>query len=75
MALKKTQRSIVEWGNQNWRTKSGKRSQDTDEPYLPSAAYRNMKDRTYEAAKAAKEKATAEGKQYAKHGLHKGKKR
>jgi|TARA_R100000479_G_scaffold122189_1_gene62928 hypothetical protein len=34
-----------------------------------------MKDRTYEAAKAAKKKATAEGKQHAKHGLHKGKDR
>jgi len=73
--VKETQKSLKRWGDQNWRTKSGKRSQDTDEPYLPSAAYRNMKDRTYEAAKAAKKKATAEGKQHAKHGLHKGKDR
>ena len=26
MALKKSQKSLVEWGNQKWRTKSGKPS-------------------------------------------------
>ena len=35
MALKKSQKSLVEWGNQKWRTKSGKPSAKTGERYLP----------------------------------------
>lgn len=79
MAKKKTQKSLDRWTGQKWRTKSGKPStqgpEATGEPYLPSSAYKAMKKRTYAAAKKAKRKATKEGRQHARHGLHKGKKR
>ena len=79
MAKKETQKSLDRWGKQKWRTKSGKPStqgpEATGEPYLRSSAYKSMKDRTYAAAKKAKQKATKEGRQHARHGLHKGKKR
>jgi len=77
--MKETQKSLKRWGDQNWRTKSGKPSTQgpdaTGEAYMPSSSYKNMKKRTYDAATKAKRKATKEGKQHAKHGLHKGKKR
>jgi len=79
MAKKAPQKSLDKWTKQKWRTKSGKPSTQgpdaTGEAYLPASAYKNMKDRTYRAATAAKRKATREGKQHARHGLHKGKKR
>jgi hypothetical protein len=36
--LKAPQTSLKNWGDQKWRTKSGKRSSDTGERYLPEAA-------------------------------------
>ena len=79
MAKTATQKSLTRWPKQKWRTKSGKPSTQgpdaTGEAYLPSSAYGAMKDRTYRAATAAKRKAIKKGKQHAKHGLHKGKKR
>ena len=38
MALKKSQRSLKSWGKQKWKTKSGKKSADTGERYLPEKA-------------------------------------
>ena len=38
MALKKSQRSLRAWTKQKWRTKSGKKSSETGERYLPEAA-------------------------------------
>jgi hypothetical protein len=35
MALAKSQRSLKAWGKQKWRTKSGKKSSETGERYLP----------------------------------------
>ena len=34
-AIKKSQQSLRSWQKQKWRTKSGKRSQDTGERYMP----------------------------------------
>ena len=46
MALKKSQRSLVAWTKQKWRTKSGKPSTQgkkaTGERYLPSAAIKAL---------------------------------
>ena len=36
--LKKSQRSLKAWAKQKWRTKSGKKSKDTGERYLPEQA-------------------------------------
>jgi predicted Fe-S protein YdhL (DUF1289 family) len=70
MALKKSQRSLVAWGKQKWRTKSGKPSTQgskaTGERYLPEKAIKALSASEYAASTAAKRKATRKGKQVAK---------
>ena len=80
MAKKKTQKSLERWSKQDWTTPSGKPSGETGEVYAPKKTIQKLKSnpagrRKLAAAVRAKKKATKEGKQYAKHGLHKGKKR
>lgn len=79
MALTKEQRSLVKWTGQKWRTRSGKKSSETGEVYAPkNVIERLMKSRAgkKKLAEATRKKreATEKGKQFAKHGLHKGKK-
>ena len=38
MTLKKSQKSLKDWGKQKWQTKSGKKSSKTGERYLPKKA-------------------------------------
>ena len=64
MALKKSQRSLKQWGKQKWRTKSGKPSSKTGERYLPSAAIKALSPKEYAATTAAKRKGTKKGKQF-----------
>ena len=70
MALKKSQRSLVAWGKQKWRTKSGKPSTQgskaTGERYLPTAAIKALSPSEYAASSAAKRKAKRAGKQFSK---------
>ncbi len=66
MALAKSQQSLKSWGEQKWRTKSGKKSSITGERYLPSAAIRNLSASEYAATTKAKRKAKASGKQFSK---------
>ena len=70
MALKKSQRSLVAWGKQKWRTKSGKPSTQgakaTGERYLPSAAIKALSPSEYAASTAAKRKAKRAGRQVSK---------
>ena len=70
MALKKSQRSLVAWGKQKWRTKSGKPSTQgskaTGERYLPEKAIKALSPSEYAASSAAKRKATRRGKQFSK---------
>ena len=80
MPLKKTQRSLKNWTDQKWRTKSGKKSSETGEVYAPKAQIQKLKSTSKGRSKLAranrkKREATRKGKQHAKHGLHKGKKR
>tara|TARA_R110000851_G_scaffold84037_1_gene183464 strand:- start:1890 stop:2132 length:243 start_codon:yes stop_codon:yes gene_type:complete len=80
MAKKKPQKSLDKWTKQDWRTPSGKPSAETGEVYAPSKTIKALKSnasgrKKLAAAIRTKKKATSEGKQYAKHGLHKGKKR
>ena len=80
MALKKSQKSLKRWTKQEWRTPSGKPSGKTGEVYAPAKAIKKLKSteagkKKLAAANKKKREATAKGKQYAKHGLHKGKKR
>ena len=70
MTLKKSQRSLVAWGKQKWRTKSGKPSTQgskaTGERYLPEKAIKALSSSEYAASSAAKRKATKRGKQFSK---------
>ena len=80
MALKKPQKSLKKWTGQNWRTGSGKKSSETGEVYAPAATIKKLKSTAkgknkLAAANKKKRQATKQGKQYASHGLHKGKKR
>lgn len=68
--MKKSQKSLVAWTKQKWRTKSGKPSTQgskaTGERYLPEAAIRALSSQEYARTSAAKRKATKKGKQVSK---------
>jgi hypothetical protein len=66
MALKKSQKNLVEWGNQKWRTKSGKPSAKTGERYLPEKAIKSLTASEYAATTRKKRKDTKKGKQFSK---------
>ena len=66
MALKKSQRSLKNWGKQKWRTKSGKKSSTSGERYLPEKAIKNLTAQEYAATTRAKTKAMTAGKQVSK---------
>ena len=70
MALKKSQRSLVAWGKQKWRTKSGKPSTQgskaTGERYLPEKAIKALSSSEYSKTSALKRKAIRAGKQVSK---------
>jgi hypothetical protein len=66
MALKPSQQSLKDWGDQKWRTKSGKKSSDTGERYLPSAAIKSLSPAEYAATTKAKRAGKAAGKQFVK---------
>ncbi len=80
MALKKPQKSLKKWTEQKWTTPSGKPSGKTGEVYAPKKTIEKLKStasgrKKLLTANKKKREATAKGKQHAKHGLHKGKKR
>ena len=62
--MKAPQKSLKEWTDQKWTTKSGKRSSDTGERYLPSAAIKNLSPAEYAATTRAKRAGKAAGKQF-----------
>ena len=66
MALKKSQRSLVEWTGQKWPTKSGKPSSKTGERYLPEKAIKALSSKEYAATTRKKRADTKKGKQHSK---------
>ena len=64
--MKAPQKSLKDWGDQKWRTKSGKKSSDTGERYLPEAAIKNLSPAEYAATTKAKREGKAAGKQFVK---------
>ena len=66
MALKKSQRSLKAWTKQKWRTKSGKKSSETGERYLPEAAIKSLSPSEYAASTRKKRKDTKKGKHHSK---------
>lgn len=65
-ALKKPQESLKAWGKQKWTTKSGKKSSETGERYLPAKAIKALTPAEYAATTKAKREGTKAGKQFVK---------
>ena len=66
MSKTRRQRSLSAWGKQKWRTKSCKKSSETGERYLPSAAIKALSAQEYAATTKAKRKSKKKGKQFSK---------
>jgi hypothetical protein len=62
--MKSPQKSLKDWTEQEWTTKSGKPSSKTGERYLPKAAIKSLSPQEYAATTAAKRKGKAAGKQF-----------
>jgi len=64
--LKAPQKSLKDWTDQKWRTKSGKPSSKTGERYLPEKAIKALTPAEYAATTRAKRAGKAAGKQFVK---------
>ncbi len=62
--MKAPQKSLKDWGDQKWTTKSGKKSSETGERYLPKKAIDALSPAEYAATTKAKRKGKAAGKQF-----------
>jgi hypothetical protein len=62
--VRNPQQSLKDWTAQKWRTKSGKRSSDTGERYLPTAAIKSLSSAEYAATTRAKRAGKKAGKQF-----------
>jgi len=62
--LKAPQQSLKDWGDQKWRTKSGKPSSQTGERYLPEKAIKALSPQEYAATTKAKRQGKSAGKQF-----------
>ena len=63
-SLAKPQQSLKAWGDQKWQTKSGKKSSETGERYLPKKAIDALSPAEYAATTKAKRTGKAAGKQF-----------
>ena len=64
--MKAPQKSLKDWGDQKWRTKSGKPSSKTGERYLPEAAIEALTPAEYAATTKAKRDGKEKGQQFVK---------
>jgi len=62
--LKAPQKSLKAWGDQKWTTKSGKKSSETGERYLPEKAIKALSPAEYAATTKAKRAGKSAGKQF-----------
>ena len=62
--LAASQRSLKAWGDQEWTTKSGKKSSETGERYLPKKAIQALSPSEYAATTRAKRAGKARGQQF-----------
>ena len=62
--MKPSQKSLKDWTNQKWRTKSGKPSSETGERYLPEKAIKALTPAEYAATTRAKRSGSKAGKQF-----------
>ena len=64
--MKAPQKSLKDWTQQEWQTRSGKPSSKTGERYLPKAAIAALTPSEYAATTRAKRAGKAAGKQFVK---------
>jgi hypothetical protein len=57
---------LSKWTKEEWGTKSGKKSSETGERYLPKAAIKSLSPAEYAATTRAKRAGTAAGQQFVK---------
>jgi hypothetical protein len=62
--MKAPQQSLKNWGDQKWRTKSGKPSSKTGERYQPEGAIKALSPAEYAATTKAKRAGKKSGKQF-----------
>ena len=62
--VKAPQKSLKDWGDAKWQTKSGKLSSQTGERYLPAKAIQSLSPAEYAATTKAKRIGKAAGKQF-----------
>ena len=62
--MKASQKSLKDWTEQKWRTKSGKPSSKTGERYLPEADIKSLSSAEYAATTKAKREGKKQGKQF-----------
>ena len=62
----KSETALNKWIIEDWKTKSGKKSSDTGERYLPSKAIESLTDEEYKLTSDKKRKDTSKGKQFSK---------
>jgi hypothetical protein len=62
--MKAPQKSLKAWGDQKWTTKSGKKSSETGERYLPEKAIKALSPAEYATTTKAKRAGKAAGKQF-----------
>ena len=62
--IKSPQQSLKQWGEEKWTTKSGKKSSETGERYLPEKAIKSLSSSEYAATTKAKRAGKAAGKQF-----------
>ena len=65
MPLRKSQRSLKDWGKQKWRTSDGKPSKGKKR-YLPDAAWKALSKSEKAATNRAKAAGNRKGKQFVK---------
>jgi hypothetical protein len=62
--MKTPQKSLKDWTEQKWTTKSGNPSSKTGERYLPKKAIEALTSAEYAATTRAKRAGTRQGKQF-----------
>lgn len=63
---KSSENKLSKWSSEDWGTKSGKKSSETGERYLPKKAREALTPAEYAATTRAKRAGTAAGKQFVK---------
>ena len=59
-----TDNSLQEWRDEDWGTKSGRKSTETGERYLPKAAREELSDEEYRRTTEKKRRDTEKGRQF-----------